>query len=287
LEQEASERGIHFIEEQAERLSQRRAYILPAEEILSRSWEIARDLKLWGIPAAELADTDALIKNGIERTLVDKELNEARANFRRLLERLDYWSWYVSFFHSRHRNVSIVLMVCALLLLVASIVLAFWWPHPIAAFLCAGACGASVSILLKPTRVIPYAKWASYLPKIFGRAVAGIIATTFGLALLASGIVDLQFPSTGGSVSQILRCWAEVQCSAAENIGKCVLIGMAIVLGFSERALPSLRDTLGKPFGRLSPSSSARVTPETGPVSGARQSVAESAPEPRSTSNNK
>lgn len=254
------------VQQQSERLAQRRAYILPVEEILAQSKEIAIDLRQWGVPAPVLAEVDDLIKGGIEGSLKDKNFNQVRASFRRLIEREDYWEWYIERFNGWNRMASYLFAPLALALMFAAGYVYFSTHHALTGLMLAGASGAAVSILLKPPQVSIYAEWAPYLPRTLGRFVAGIAAAGLGVAVLASGLVEVRMPSTGQTTSQVLLCQAreatEVAVSApaaappgspapapCSNVGAGVLLALAFVFGFTERALTTLEDTLAKPFG--------------------------------------
>lgn len=266
LNDKVDQHGVDHIEQHAERLAQRRAYVLPMEEILAQCKEISSDLRQWGVPESELAEIDDLIKNGIEGALKDRNIKQARSSFRRLLERADYWDWYITNFNASKRLTSYVLCGLSIVLMLGAGYVYFRTRHALTGLMLAGASGAAVSILLKQPGVIIYKESAEYLPRILGRLVAGIAAAGLGIAVLASGLVEVRMPSTGQTTSQVVRCqageMAEATISAAgaaspgstgpapcSSVGAGVLLALAFVFGFSERALTTLEDTLAKPFG--------------------------------------
>jgi hypothetical protein len=106
----------------------------------------------------------------------------------------------------------------------------------VAGFLLGGVAGAAVSII---SRLPPFDTLAStqvLLKGLVARFAVGLTACVVGLGLLASGIVTL--PLGGAPLPEVIAaCTGRSADAGCTTPSLLALLSVAILLGFSERAL--------------------------------------------------
>jgi hypothetical protein len=102
-----------------------------------------------------------------------------------------------------------------------------------------------VSVLAKLPPLTIYGEWASYFVSIARRIGTGLVASLIGIGLACSGIVSLPV-GTGLSLTQVIdacmsRLPGDASCTPSHML---TLMAIAMLLGFSERAITSFSDRL-------------------------------------------
>jgi hypothetical protein len=250
-----------------------RAYVLPPHEIQMQGNSVLSELSEWSVPPTILKS----LHDDIFPILNNADICKARSALYRFFDESDYWSSYIDWFSLFMRRIAGILMGLMLLCLIASFFFLLDRNGPTKGFVLAGACGALVSIISKLPPIVPYGETAGYIVRIISRTATGIAACVIGYGFLASGILSSVLPENL-KVSEIIdRMSTEttrdlaksVQISqpiSPENAGQnpkqtpptkdgatksttktrdaLTLVAIAMLFGFSERALVSFENKL-------------------------------------------
>jgi hypothetical protein len=247
---------LESLEDRAERLERLRAYVLAPNEILLEGKYVLSVLSQWAVPPAVL---DKLQSTLLE-PLASQDVATARAALHTLYRDYDYWSWYVDRFSEFMERTAWVLLISEAIALIAAIN-RLVTGDVILGMVGAGVCGALVSVISKMPAMLADAENASYVRRIIMRVGTGVAAASIGTGLLASGILTITLP-TGRLADFIEGCGRGPDLARACSTGaRLLLLGIGMVLGFSERALTSLEDRVlppPPPTGRSTPGAAAQ-----------------------------
>ena len=268
---------LESLVEAAENLARVRAYLYPQPAIRPAVDTAMRDLEDWGVPADAIGRIKEQIVARLDKD--SKDTNTARAILRSMWEEYDGWSEYIDKVSARLNRYGWILFFSVLATLFISIN-RFVAGDVIFGFVVAGFSGALTSVMLKFPPVSGYGVLSDARRRILGRIATGLLAAVVGVGVVASGIVAVQIPLLGSTatVADIIeRCGKsrttkspEAQTSAstpsttstsqvsdsvtagdtAKRAASCttgnifLLMGLAIVLGFAERGLPTFADKL-------------------------------------------
>lgn len=226
-------------------LSRRRAYVLPREELISEAISLTSEMKEWNVPSTVIAELEkhlALITSADEGTAAQKNTDAlARSALNKLMGEYDYWDWYSDWYVSQVSLASVALGICALVALGAALILAFHGFY-ISTIIFGAACGAALSVLGKLPPMSVYGEAASLTRRMSSRLVSGIVASSVGMWLFTSGVINVGLGS---------KNLPEIAASCIDGTGKpcthtdvLILLTLAVLLGFSERALSSFEKRL-------------------------------------------
>jgi hypothetical protein len=228
----------------AESTGQLRAYLCPLPEIVDEG-TLAIDVMVeWGVPGGAIAR----LRDSLGKKLEDKDGAVARGALRAIFEEFDSWSNYIDEYNDDMKRFARVLTAVILVSsLVAIVILNYDFFLLLGLFL-GGVAGGCVSVIRKmPTLdVSPSGELAAYERRILGRVSTGAIASLVGCALLAWGFlpVSIQNQTFGDMLNS---CTADSSSCTVSKI--LILLGVSILFGFSERALPSFEATFSSPRG--------------------------------------
>jgi hypothetical protein len=231
----------------AEQQGQLRAYICPVAEIEHEGTMLIELMEEWGVPKAAI---EKLRKSHIE-TLKKAETNplDARGALRSLFEEKDSWEDYIDdyedtmAFHTRWLFAGAIALP---VLAVGCFHYAFCWsPLLYLGLLFAGAAGSCVSVLAKmpPLDVaLLSAELEAYVRRILRRIAVGVGASLIGCALLGWGVIPISLQNQ--TFADALNTSLEPLGASASGIKILILLGVPMLLGFSEQALSSFEQRL-------------------------------------------
>jgi hypothetical protein len=259
--------------ERSRDLKRLRAYVLPAHEIEIQGKSVFAELNEWSVPSSVLNT----LKDDILPTLNNKDIYQARTALYNVFDNSDYWSGYIDWFAQFMRYVAGILMFLMLSCLIGSFFFLLNGKGATKGFILAGASGALVSIISKLPPIIPYGETAGYIVRILSRTSTGIAACVIGFGFLASGTLSSALPDSlkiaemidristkdsgdlgrsfkgSDSVSSPktdtnLKSVASIENSSSKSSSKTrdaiILVALAMLFGFSERALVSFEDKI-------------------------------------------
>jgi hypothetical protein len=194
--------SLEAVEEQAGRISRLRVYILPMAEALNVGLSVISDLRDWRVPQEALDATAPLLTEA--RGTDD---GKARAAIHNLLFMRDSWN---SQFRRYFENVNWMTKRLTILLAVLAAATGIVQSFSIAlAFVLAGLCGTTASILMKPPVLTVFGESIGLFNRTIGRYSAGLIASIAGFGLLSSNFLNLNlgdFKSTAQIIDGIELC---------------------------------------------------------------------------------
>jgi hypothetical protein len=222
----------------AEQQGQLRAYLFPVGEIRSEAALVIDVVEEWGVPKTVIDKLHIeTLKEADTRPPLD-----ARTALRAVFEEHDSWAEYTDDYEDTMTAFAGWLFPVAIVLpFLAVISLYFSSSFPpllVFGLLCAGASGSCVSVLAKMPAfgVGLSAELESYRRRIFGRIALGAIASLIGCALLAWGIFPISLQN---------QTFADCLATAASSPVKAlILLGVAMLLGFSERTIESVEQRM-------------------------------------------
>jgi hypothetical protein len=222
----------------AERQGQLRAYICPAAEIEREATLVIDLIEEWGVPKTVI---QKLSKSHVET--LKKNPQDARGALRSLFQERDSWAEYTDDYEDQMKLYTWWLLAGAIILPFLAVI-AFHYafcfsPLLVLGLLFAGAAGSCVSVLAKMPLldVALSAELEAYGRRIFSRIAVGVGASLIGCALLGWGLfpISLQNQTFADALSTSLAAPA----TSAAGITTLILLGVPMLLGFSERALTS------------------------------------------------
>jgi hypothetical protein len=254
-------------------LKRLRAYVLPRHEIQLQGKSVLSELSEWSVPSSIIKS----LQDDISPTLNNCDICQARAALYRFFDESDYWSSYIDWFSKFMRRIAGILMGLMLLCLIGSFFCLLNGKGATEGFILAGACGALISIISKLPPIVPYGETAGYIVRIISRTAIGIAACVIGYGFLASGILTGILPEKLNVPEIIDRMSTEATSDLARNLqisqpispdsavqnpkqivqikdiakipttktrDALILVALAMLFGFSERALVSFEDKI-------------------------------------------
>jgi hypothetical protein len=224
----------------AERQGQLRSYLCPVAEIQGEG-SLAIDLiEEWGVPKTVI---EKLYKSHVEKLKkAESNPDDARGALRALLNERDSWADYTDDYEDQMKVYTRWLSAGAVILPMLAVI-AFHWasifcPLLVFGLLSAGVAGSCVSVLAKMPLldVALSAELEAYGRRILSRIGVGVGASLIGCALFGWSLpISIQNQTFADSLS---ACSASPAVSCA-GIKTLILLGVPMLLGFSERALTS------------------------------------------------
>jgi len=222
----------------AQRQGQLRGYICPVAEIEGEGTLVIDLIEEWGVPKTVI---EKLCKSHVEK--LKKDPPSARGALRALFQERDSWADYTDDYEDLMKVyawwLSAIAIVLPFLAVIAFHCASRFSPLLVLGLLFAGAAGSCVSVLAKMPLldVALSAELEAYGRRILSRIAVGIGASLIGCALLGWGLfpISIQNHTFTDSLS---ACLASPATSSA-GINTLILLGVPMLLGFSERALTS------------------------------------------------
>jgi len=225
----------------AETHGQYRAYFCPAGDVLREGESVISIVTTeWGLPKS-VADDLGRIRGDLEKSPA-----EARAALHFLFAERDSWDDYTTDYEDTMETFTFVLFGLTFLPLVSAVCFRYAF-HPHFRFLLvlgvlgAGIAGSSVSIMrrMPEFEVRLSNELNAYLRRILSRMGIGIAASLIGSALLGWGVLPVSIQ--GQTFTDAVRACTTSICSGVDML---LLLGVPMLLGFSERALTAIEERL-------------------------------------------
>jgi hypothetical protein len=215
--------------DRAEELERLRAYVLPEHEILLQAQTCLIDMRDWGVPRPTLRyiETDLVLPMHKKDDVPTK-----RAALHKLFDCYDFWeaqgTEYDAWIAVRCKVLT-VLLALALGGSILGVVLG----SGLAAFLVGGLAGSLVSVLSRLPPMLGWGGWAALPARMYSRIGLGIGGTIAGGGLMAAGLLTI------GKTAEEFATIISTSHRATTSEG-LYMVGIGILLGFSERLLSSM-----------------------------------------------
>ena len=222
------------------------AYFCPAPEIKDEGSRVFDQIEGWGIPTGAIERLRELLIQKLDSS----DSHEARSALYALFAERDSWSDYTEEYEDRmQRYTRVLFWTTMLLLIVAIFALHFSFlfsPLLLLGLLFAGAAGSGVSVMAKmPALDVSLAgELDAYGRRVLSRIGVGVVASLIGCGLLAWGIFPISIQNQTFA-DALNSCTASVSGTAIKSL---IILGIAMLFGFSERALTSFEKQI---FGEL------------------------------------
>jgi hypothetical protein len=220
----------------AEIQGQFRAYLCPVAEIHAEGELVIDLIDGWGIPKTAVKKLRDLLVKKLEKA--DTNPAAARSALRSLFEESDSWADYTDDYEDTMEGYTRWLFGATIALSLMAILafhFTFWFsPFLLFGLLFAGAAGSCVSVMAKmPALDVSLSgELDAYGRRILARVGVGVIASLIGSASLAWLPVSVQNQTFADALKA-----CETSTAPANKI--LIIMGMAMLLGFSERTLTS------------------------------------------------
>jgi hypothetical protein len=237
---EADYKRLVELMDDAETQGQYRAYFCPSGDIL-REGELVISIITteWGLPKSV---TEDIRKNGAD---LKKNPAEARAALHFLFSERDSWADYTTDYEDTMQNFTLLLFgLTGTLPFLSALCFRFAFHfHPLLVLgvLGAGIAGSSVSIMrrMPEFEVRLSNELDAYRRRIMSRIGVGVAASLVGSALLGWGVLPVSIQ--GQTFTDAVRTCTTSICSGVDML---LLLGVPMLLGFSERALTTIEERL-------------------------------------------
>jgi|HubBroStandDraft_1064217.scaffolds.fasta_scaffold17275_3 hypothetical protein len=242
------------------------AYLCPVAEITIEGDLVLDQIDGWGIPKSSTETARKLWQEASQslKTSPDQkvQIQEARGALYALFAERDAWQDYLDDHEEKTHRTMWILFVVVIASLIAAVFAVYYayFVSPLLIFgvLAAGAAGSCASVMSKmPTLENRLSrKPDSYAGGVLARIATGLIGTVIGCALLAWVPLSIGDKSFGTLVSACTT-GPSTTANPCSTLTMLILIGIATLLGFSERTLPFFEQRM---FGKagLPPTRSKR-----------------------------
>jgi hypothetical protein len=220
----------------AQQQGQLRAYICPHAEIWLEGSMAVERMKEWKVPRAVIAS----LRESLVKRLQTNKSEEARVALRVIYEEYDSWSNYTDDYEGTMKKFTRLLAGVTLVTILLSIFIIRCWPSfAIFSMLLAGVAGSSISIMQKMPmlEVSPGGELESYERRIWTRVGVGVAASVIGSAILGWGLLPISIQDR--TFASVLNACMASSATACTGLSALILVGVTMLLGFSERALTS------------------------------------------------
>jgi hypothetical protein len=226
----------------SETQGQYRAYFCPAGDVLREGELVISVITTeWGLPKSV---TEDLRKNAAD---LKKAPAEARAALHFLFVERDSWADYTTDYEDTMWNFTRVLFILTVGLPFVSALCFRYAFHPhcrallVLGVLGAGIAGSCVSIMrrMPEFEVRLSNELDAYRRRIMSRMGIGIAASMVGSAILGWGVLPVSIQ--GQTFTDAVRACTTSICSGVDML---LLVGVPMLLGFSERALTAIEERL-------------------------------------------
>lgn len=262
--------ALDALVEEADALAQRRAYLVPAKEISTEARSHLSSLIDWGVPAKKF---DAL-KEVAAPALDGRDEGASRGALHVIFEEYDAWSSYIDEYNANTSFWASASLAVIAVLTTAALFMMLGFSGRVLALVLAAIAGATASVIARLPALTSYGEWVVNLRAYQARIGTGIVGSLVGIGLLGSGIITIALPKEWKSVDALLEaCLSQsaVPSAAAptppataapgpampgaatparcDQGGMLFLLGITMLLGFTERLLTSLEGRVVAPSG--------------------------------------
>ena len=255
------EEALAALEEEAETLAQRRAYLCPEKEIATEAKSHLFTLVDWGVPSKKI---DSL-KVDAAPALDVKDVGAARGALHVIFEEYDAWAAYIDEYNANTSFWASVFLAIIAIAAPAALALMFGFSPRMLALVLAAIAGATASVIARLPGLTSYGEWEVNLRAYKIRIGTGIVGSLVGIGLLGSGVITITLPKDWKTADALLEaCLPRLQAPASvapipptpappadsssppatparcDGGGLLFLLAITMLLGFSERLLTSL-----------------------------------------------
>lgn len=240
LEQKAAGGDCEGVEASARALARMRVYVWPRDEARQEAAAMLSAMEDWGVPR------DALERMASKVARLEHCADaEGNAILYQLYADHDYWFSFIDWLFNRRRAAMLVVIP----VVVVSAGLSFWlFAHgsPLLGFVAAAASGSATSVMQRLPPIAVYRRVADFWSRAAQRFVSGVMASMLALGCLHAGVLVLPLPR-GTDVASVFNACAQ-ECGWAQSTA---LFAVAMALGFTERLLASLGESMLGLAGRV------------------------------------
>jgi hypothetical protein len=239
---------LEDLKEDAEEQGHFGAYFCPATEIQDEGELVIDLIEGWGVPKTEIRKLREVLGKKLQNA--DTNPEAARGALRALFVERDSWADYTDDYEDAMQGYTRWLFG-ATIALSSLAVIAFHFavrflPLLFFGLLFAGAAGSCVSVMAKmPALDVSLSgEIDAYGRRVLSRIGIGVVASLIGCASLAWGIFPISIQNQTFA-DALNACTSPATCTPIKTL---ILLGVPMLLGFSERTLTSFeRRIFGKP----------------------------------------
>lgn len=222
--------------EEAESLARLRAYICPHAEIKNEGRHSIALMTEWGVPSTVVQK----MGESLGPQLADCDYRVACGALRAIFEESDSWKSYADAYDTMMQRWTYSLCAAIAIFFLLAITLLQYAGSIVYAVFIAGAAGGCVSVITKLPPLRLSGEFEVLRRYMVSRVATGAAASMTGCALLAWGLLPISI--SGMTFQDVFNQCAEKSPCAALNI--LILLGVPVLLGFSERALMSFEERI-------------------------------------------
>ena len=221
-----------------------RSYLCPVAEIQDEGNLIIDLIEEWSVPKAVTAKLRTSLGKKVEKA--DTNPEDARGALRTLFEERDSWADYTDDYERTMRRYTHWLFWPTIILIALAVIgfhFAFRFPWALfLGLLCAGAAGSCASVMAKMPAldVTLSGELEAYGRRILSRIGIGVVASLIGSAFLALFPISIQNQSFSEALNACTASCAASPVTPCAGIKTLILMGVPMLLGFSERTLTSV-----------------------------------------------
>lgn len=240
---EKSEDVRRALVQRAGELATLRAYVAIPPGIEIQGNGAISEMVEWAVPSTAIERLKEYAIN-----LRSNDLAVSRMTLWSLYKEKDEWSDYVDWYYHFMSRLGAGLLICTLGTLVTALV-AFSCKQALAALVFGAMSGALLSVLMRLPSVVGHGDVWSYLYRILIRVGTGTTVSVMGLGFFASGLITFSVGTTNPS-ELISGCLLGDGCNMSKSL---ILLALAMLLGFTERALTIFEDKVFPPTPTAAP----------------------------------
>ncbi len=234
--------ALDDISDDAELQGAFRAYFCPAAEIQGEGNLVIDLIEEWGVPKSAIRQ----LRDSLGKKLGNTDNpQDARGALRALFEERDSWSDYTDDYENTMRNYTYWLLG-ATIILPSLAVIAFhlasrFSPLIFFGLLFAGGEGGCASVMAKmPALDVSLSgELDAYRRRVFSRVGIGAVASLIACALLAWGLFPISIQNQTFADGLNACSASSATCTGVATL---ILLGVPMLLGFSERTLTSFEN---------------------------------------------
>ena len=217
------------------------AYFCPINEIQDEGSIAVDTIEGWGIPKTSPKKLRDLFSKKLQNAADNP--HDARGALYSIFAEADAWRDFIDDYEESMLNYRRGLLVTMLASIALAVVSLYYASHIsiliFAGLLFAGAAGSSVSVMAKmPALDASLAgELDAYGRRVFTRIAVGIVASLIGCGLMAWGVLPISMQNQ--TFTDVLNACVSSARTSGTSIRILIVLAVAMLLGFSERALTS------------------------------------------------
>jgi len=222
------------------------AYFCPVDDIQDEGTLVIDNLEGWGIPKSAVRKLRELFTDRLKNA--SKNPENARSALHAIFSEQDSWSDYVDGYadssKSYHWQLGGIAIVLVLLSMTALYCARYFSPLLWLGLFFAGGAGSSIGTVAKLPALDESlsGELDTFERRIFSGTVAGAIASLIGCAFLGWGVFPVAIQNQ--TFTDALNACAAPSTLPGSAVKILIALGVAMILGFSERTLHSLERRL-------------------------------------------